>query len=185
LGHRQSVDFDFFCNETFAPGQLLSTMNLLHESRINQRGDNTLSVVVDKAGPVKLSFFGDVGMGRVSDPDLADNGVQVASLLDLAASKLKTIQQRAEAKDYEDVAATLEAGIKLEEALAAALAVFGRKFNVIAALKALAYFEDGDLGTLPPGLRTQLEMAAAAVDPDSLPELTTRSGIVGARANEV
>lgn len=175
LGHRQSVDFDFFCNEPFAPERLFGVLGLPPGFRVDQRGDKTLSIVTDG---VKISFFGDVGMNRVHDPDIADNGVQVASLLDLAATKLKTIQQRAEAKDYQDVASALRAGIKLEEALAAATAVFGPRFNVIATLKALTYFEDGDLRTLPAGMQEELETAAAAVDQDALPELTARSGIV-------
>jgi len=58
-------------------------------------------------------------MNRVQDPDRApDNGLQIASLLDLTATKLKTIQQRAEAKDYRDIAAAMEGGISLAEALA-------------------------------------------------------------------
>jgi hypothetical protein len=175
LGHRQSVDFDFFCNEAFAPEQLFAAMNLPRDSRVDQRGDNTLSVFVHE---VNLSFFGDVRMNRVHDPDVADNGLQVASLLDLIATKLKTIQQRAEAKDYQDLAAALRAGTKLEEALAAAIAVFGPKFNAIATLKALTYFEDGDLRTVPANLQKQLETAASAVDADALPELNARTGIV-------
>lgn len=180
LGHRQSVDFDFFSNEPFEPAQLLSELSL-RESRVDQRGNNTLSVVVDKTGPVKLSFFGDVGMNRVHDPDLADNSLQIASLLDLTATKLKTIQQRAEAKDYRDVAAALQTGIKLEEALAAAMAVFGRRFNAIAALKALTYFKDGNLLSTPAGMQKQLLTAVSAVDLDSLPEIISEAGIVRQR----
>lgn len=175
LGHRKSVDFDFFSNDPFEPDQLFSAMKLPRDSRVDHRGDNTLSILM---GGVTVSFFGDVGMNRVHDPDVADNGVQVASLLDLAATKLKTIQQRAEAKDYQDLASVLRAGIKLEEALAAATAVFGPKFNVIATLKGLTYFEDGDLRTIPAGMQKELEMAAAAVDSDALPELTACLGIV-------
>lgn len=175
LGHRQSVDFDFFCNEVFAPEQLFSTMSLARDSRVDQRGDNTLSVFVNE---VKLSFFGAVRMNRVHDPDIADNGVQIASLLDLVATKLKTIQQRAEAKDYEDVAAALAAGIKLEEALAAAIAVFGRKFNAIATLKALMYFEDGNLRKLPRGVQNQLRTTGSAINIGTLPSLPARLGIV-------
>lgn len=174
LGHRQSVDFDLFCNESFAPDRLFEALRFPRDSRIDQRGDNTLSVLV---GEAKLSFFGDVGMNRVYDPEVTDNGLQIASLLDLTATKLKTIQQRAEAKDYQDVASALHAGIKLEEALAAAIAVFGRKFNAIATLKGLTYFEDGDLRAVPASLQKQLEMAAAAVDPDALPDLRARPGI--------
>ena len=177
LGHRQSVDFDFFCNETFAPDQLIAAIQFLRDCRVEQRGDNTLSVVTATTA-VKLSFFGGVAMNRVHDPDLADNGLQVASLLDLAATKLKTIQQRAEAKDYQDIASALDAGIELEEALAAAIAVFGPKFNAIATLKSLTYFDDGDLRSLPAGVQEQLERAASAVRSDALPELTARPGIV-------
>ena len=37
-----------------------------------------------------------------------ENGIQIASLLDLLASKLKTIQSRAAAKNYRDILAMFE-----------------------------------------------------------------------------
>ena len=178
LGHRQSVDFDFFSNERFDPSNLLGDLGSLRESRVDQRGDNTLLVVVDRSGPVRLSFFGDVGMNRVQDPDLAlDNGLQVASLLDLTASKLKTIQQRAEAKDYRDVAAALDAGIDLAEALATATAVFGKMFNAMAALKALTYFGDGNLPSLPQTIQDRLRTSAEALKLEALPQVVPKRGI--------
>ena len=178
LGHRQSVDFDFFSNQGFEPSNLLWSLAALRESRVDQRGDNTLSVVVDRRGPVRLSFFGAVGMNRVHDPDLApDNGLQIASLLDLAASKLKTIQQRAEAKDYRDLAAALDAGIDLAEALAAATAIYGRIFNAMAALKALTYFGDGNLPSLPQMLQDRLKTSAKALKLEALPQVVPKPGI--------
>jgi len=178
LGHRQSLDFDFFSNEDFEPGNLLGRFRWLREARVDQRGDNTLSVVIDRSGPVRLSFFGGVGMDRIHDPDLApDNGLQVASLLDLTATKLKTIQQRAEAKDYSDVAAALDAGIGLAGALAGATAVFGKRFNAMAALKALTYFADGNLPTLPQTIHDRLRMSAEALPLHNLPQLTPKPGI--------
>jgi len=57
------------------------------------------------------------------------HGIQVASLLDVAATKLATIQQRAQARDYEDLAAIVGAGVSLSEALAAATATYGSEFN--------------------------------------------------------
>jgi Nucleotidyl transferase AbiEii toxin, Type IV TA system len=106
-----------------------------------------------------------------------DNRLQVASLLDLTATKLKTIQQRAEAKDYHDLAAALDAGIGLAEALAAATAVFGKKFNAIAALKALTYFADGNLPTLPQAIQDRLCRSAEALPLEALPQLTRKPGI--------
>lgn len=178
LGHRQSVDYDFFSNENFEPSSLLGSLRWLPEARVDQRGDNTLSAVIDRSEPVRLSFFGGVGMDRIHDPDVApDNGLQVASLLDLTATKLKTIQQRAEAKDYRDLAAALDAGIGLAEALAAATAIFGKRFNAMAALKALTYFADGNLPTLPQMIQRRLCRSAEALPLQPLPQLAAKPGI--------
>ena len=108
-------------------------------AELSQIDTNTLTVIVQRDGPVKVSFFGGLNLNRIQDPDLArDNGVQVASLLDVAATQLVTIQQRAQARDYEDLAAIVGAGISLAEALGAAAAAYGKEFNGALSLKALA-----------------------------------------------
>lgn len=178
LGHRQSEDFDFFSNEGFQPNELLHRLSYLKEARVDQRGDNTLTVVVDRSGPVKLSFFGDVRMNHVEEPDRAgDNQLQIASLLDLTATKLKTVQQRAEAKDYRDIAAAIDAGISLSKATAAARAIYGKTFNAMATLKALTYFADGNLGSLPASTQELLRRASESVRLEELPLLIAKSGI--------
>ena len=48
LGHRHSVDFDFFSNDHFKPDELLSSLGSLRDARVDQRGDNTLSITVTK-----------------------------------------------------------------------------------------------------------------------------------------
>ncbi len=47
---------------------------------------NKLTAIVDRMGPVKVSFFGGVALNRMQETP--DNGIQVASLLDIAATKL-------------------------------------------------------------------------------------------------
>jgi Nucleotidyl transferase AbiEii toxin, Type IV TA system len=179
LGHRQSEDFDFFSNETFQPAALIERVDFLKQARIDQRGDNTLTAVAERAGPVRLSFFGDLGMSHVSEPDLArDNGLQVASLLDLAATKLRTIQQRAEAKDYRDIDAVLSAGLSLADGLAAAVAIYGKAFNPLMTLKALAYFKDGNLPSLPIEIQDRLLRAASRIRLERLPNIVAKPGIV-------
>lgn len=178
LGHRQSEDFDFFSNKEFNPGSLLKSVSYLDGARVDQRGDNTLSVVVLRGDRIKVAFFGGVEMGRIEDPYVVkSNGLQVASLIDLTATKLKTIQQRAEAKDYLDLAAALDAGVTLEKGLAAAKAIYGPVFNAIAALKALTYFQDGNLSSLPAHVCEQLRGAAIAIDLGRLPTLQSKPGI--------
>ncbi len=178
LGHRQSEDFDFFSNQDFEPSDLIYGVGYLKQARFDRRGDNTLSVVVERGEPVRLSFLGDLHMGHVHEPDVApDNSLQIASLLDLLATKLKTIQQPAEAKDYRDIDAGHGAGISLEDGLAAATAVYGKTFNPLATLKALAYFKDGNLPTLSAELQERLLRAATLIEMDELPQVVSKPGI--------
>ncbi len=177
LGHRQSEDFDFFSNKPFQPNSLRDRIPYLRHAEMTQFQDNTLTAIVGD-GPVKLSFFGSLGMKRVQDPDIAEeNGIQIASLLDLLASKLKTVQSRAEAKDYRDIVASFEAGLSLAEGLAAAAAIYGKDFNGVLSLKALTFFEDGDLPTLASTVRKRLLEAATSVNLRELPAVVARSGL--------
>jgi hypothetical protein len=178
LGHRQSEDFDFFSNEPFHPDALRDSIPYLKHAEMAQFQDNTLTALVDRNGPVKLSFFGSLGIKRVQDPDVAEeNGVQIASLLDLLASKLKTVQSRAEAKDYRDVVASFDAGLSLADGLGAAAAIYGKNFNGALSLKALTFFEDGDLPSLAPTIQKRLLAAATSVSLKELPLVAARSGL--------
>ncbi|MGH8117927.1 MAG: nucleotidyl transferase AbiEii/AbiGii toxin family protein [Rhodanobacteraceae bacterium] len=123
---------------------------------------------------MKISFFGSIGFGRVGTPDITDAGVmQVASLDDLMGTKLKVILQRLEGKDYLDIAAMLDAGAALATGLAAAKALFGTAFQPSESLKALTWFEGGDLDTVPDPTRTALSRAAAAMR--DVPEVSIAS----------
>lgn len=171
LGHRASVDFDFFGDRAFEPAWLASTLPFLVGATITQQEPNTLSVSVDRDGPVKISFFGLPALGRLTTPLLApDNGVQVASLLDLAGTK--AAEQRAEAKDYLDIDALLtDRRIDLPAALVCAREIYGPLFNPQLTLKALSYFGDGNLHRLPRDLQDRLARAAREVDLDRLPAI--------------
>lgn len=153
LGHRVSVDFDFFTERPLQRQQLERKLPFLRKARVLQDSPDTFTVLAqsDAQNPatVKLSFFGQIGFGRVGEPEWTDDGrVQIASCDDLLATKLKVLLQRVEAKDYADVAELLKAGVSLESGLAGARALFGPSFQPSECLKALVYFEGGDLNTL-------------------------------------
>jgi hypothetical protein len=175
LGHRNSEDFDFFSNESFLPDDLERRIPWLQASERLQSSQNTLVSLVDRNGPVKVSFFGGLGLKRVGEPETAE-GLLIASLLDLAATKVKVVQDRAETKDYLDVSRILEEGLDLGQALGAALAVYGKAFNPILSLKALCYFGDGDLRRLPEAVKDRLAKAVASVDPNRLPRIEPHPG---------
>lgn len=179
LGHRQSADFDFFSSAGVDSERLLQDVPYLREAEVVQRGSDTLTCLVDRGDPVRVSFFGGLNLRRVADPDaLAAPAIRIASLLDLAATKAEVVQTRAAAKDYLDVDALLrQAGVSLPDALGAAAAVFGPAFNPVLTLKALSFFGDGDLDTLPSTVRRRLLDAASAVEPTRIPGFDALAGV--------
>jgi hypothetical protein len=173
LGHRQSVDFDFFGSRPFDPAELATSVSFLKLATIIHQESNTLTALVDRGGPVKLSFFGLPRLPRLAHPLIAPrNGLLVAALLDLAGTKASVVQRRAEAKDYHDIDAILCDGrIDLATALAAARTIYGPRFNPQITLKALSYFGDGMLRRLPGITKDRLSKAAREVDLDRLPTI--------------
>jgi hypothetical protein len=144
LGHRQSVDFDFFTHRELEPEKILAALPFLEAAAVLQSGKNTYTfqVAVDHDF-VKISFFGSIGLGRIQDPEWTHDGVLlVASAVDLLATKLKVLMQRVETKDYQDIAALIRAGYSLTAGLVGTQALFGNTFSPVDCLRALEYFED-------------------------------------------
>ena len=173
LGHRKSVDFDFFGSRAIDVSSLQSEVPFLAGATVIQREKNTLSAILDRGAPVKVSFFGVPKLPRLAPPLIAkDNGLQVASLLDLAGTKASVIQVRAEAKDYIDMDALVrKGGVSLPFALAAAERLYGASFNPEITLKALSYFDDGNLRELPTDMKFRLADAVSKVDLAHLPNV--------------
>jgi hypothetical protein len=151
-------------------------MPFLAGATITQQAPNTLSLRLDRGGPVRLSFFGVPGLPRLASPLIApETGLRIAALLDLAGTKVNVVQLRAEAKDYRDIDAILRDGrIDLPTALAAAQAMYGPQFNPQNALKALCFFDEGNLRRLAKATRDRLAKAVREVDLDRLPSIARK-----------
>jgi len=173
LGHRASIDFDFFSGRPLNLAELQAGIAFLTNSKVIQREKNTLSVIVERGEPIKVSFFGVPKLPKLMPPHIIrENNLKIASLLDLAGTKLSVIQMRAEAKDYFDVDAMIRLGeISLPTALAAAQMLYGPTFNPELSLKALSFFDDGNLRELPDDLKERLVVASRNVDLDELPDI--------------
>ena len=173
LGHRQSVDFDFFSFEPFAPIALLNEIPFLRGAELVQSAANTLTCRIDRDGPVQVSFFGGLSLGQVEMPETtSDSCLHVASLVDMGGMKVAVVTQRAETRDYIDIHAMMGSGLSLPHMLAAAEIIYGSQFNALVALKALAYHDDLSPTRLPSNIRWDLARAVKAVDLQSLPILT-------------
>jgi hypothetical protein len=181
LGHRTSVDFDFFSEQPLDRETLQATLPFMQQTTVLQDERHTLTVLIPyndvEHSHIKISFFGTIGFGRVGQPDYTEDRIlQVASLKDLMATKLKVILQRAEVKDYHDIAVMIKAGVSLPHGLAAACKIFGQTFQPSESLKALVYFGDGDLSTLSTEVKSTLINAANAVQ--ELPDVVILSHVL-------
>lgn len=173
LGHRASVDFDFFTHTAFEPNSLMNELPYLRGAEIRQSSANTLTVTVDRGGPVQLSFFGGLTLGQVASAEKVEGPeFNVASLIDLGGMKAAVVTQRAEAKDYLDIHAILTLGkIALPNMLAAAMIIYGSQFNPLVSLKAIAYHGDAALAQLPHEVRRDLIEAVRSTKLEALPKL--------------
>lgn len=174
LGHRRSVDFDFFRSKPLDKKELEASFEFMRDAQTIQENENTLVVIAQMpSGPVKVSFFGDLSIGRINEPlQTKDSTLLVASLEDLLATKLKAIMDRAEAKDYRDISAILSAGVSLEKALAAFAKIYRKDPGL--PLRAMGFFKGGDLPSLPKADQDVLRKARDHVT--EIPEVTLTYG---------
>jgi hypothetical protein len=169
IGHRTSVDFDFFSHLPLDEAKeeaLLKKLPFLSEAKILQMSANTRTYSTNDN--IALSFFGNIGFGRVGNPDTTNDGIlQVASLKDLMGAKLAVMLKRVESKDYQDIAAILRSGMDLHDGLAYALALY-RQFPPLECVRAMVFFEDQELGALSDEDKNTLISAAKKFRPDAI-----------------
>jgi hypothetical protein len=151
FGHRNSIDFDFFSHQSLDEALLRQCLPAFAHADMLQRQPETLVTAAVIAGQdVRISFFGNIKFGRVGVPDSIAGKVPIASPLDLLATKLKTILQRIEAKDYLDIEVLLRSGMALNRGISAAAALYPHQLNPLDVAKAVGWFKDGDLESLLP-----------------------------------
>lgn len=140
IGHRMSVDFDFFC-EKLLPSDLLSKAKCVFaDSRLSvtYRAVDQLNVLIDD---VKVTFFH--FEYPVIDPFIEYQRVPIASVREIAAMKAFSIGKRLSYKDYVDWYFLLKGGyLTLPEVIAHAKKKFAGDFNDRLFLGQLVSFED-------------------------------------------
>ena len=139
LGHRDSIDFDFFTENDFSTEVLFERLqDIFKEYSIKkiQEEENTLTIIVDD--DIKLSFF--TYKYPLVKPLIEEEFLRLASVEDIACMKLSAIVSRATEKDYIDLYFILQ-----EYELADLLKLADQKFSVldeVLILKSLTYFAD-------------------------------------------
>jgi hypothetical protein len=185
LGHRPAADFHFLRARRLDKDALRNAFAFLDKAAVVHDADDMLAVQVSGRGrnALKVAFQGGLTCGRVGDPLLTQDGVlEVASLDDLMAHRVKAVLDGAEKKDFEDIAAMIRAGCSLSRGLASAQALFGKTFQAAAALKALV--SPGAVATLSRADRGTVVSAARVVGILPAVKLRSRSLALPLRAGD-
>lgn len=142
LGHRRSVDFDWFRTDPIAePLQL--ALEIRQAGIPFVTGQVSRSTLYGTVYGVRVSFFESRYPMLDSFLPWTEYGCQLAGLRDLACMKLSAITQRGSKKDFVDLYALGRKGFRLAEMLD----WYRRKFEVediSHVLYALVYFDDAD-----------------------------------------
>ena len=139
LGHRDSVDFDFFSEKKFDTRNLLKKLKEIfkdHKIKKVQDEKNTLTIIIDEN--IKLSFF--TYQYSLLNPLISEEYINLASIEDIACMKLSAIVSRSVEKDYIDLYFILQ-----NNKLAKLLELSQKKFPSLDAnliIKSLTYFDD-------------------------------------------
>jgi hypothetical protein len=146
LGHRISVDLDFFTEQDDYQAELLiQRLQAVGLLEIQQQSRGTLNA---RLAGVRISFF------VYPYPLLAEmmelDGIRVAGLLDIALMKLATISQRGAKRDFVDLYFICHSGYTLDDLLRRV----AEKYPTVSypsyhLLRALVYFADAEADESP------------------------------------
>jgi hypothetical protein len=145
LGHRVSIDFDFFRIDGFSPDRLFRCLQNIGQVEVLQEEDHTLTAIVAE---VKVSFF------TVADdflfPTVPYSFFEIAGQRDIALMKLAAISGRGSRKDFIDLYTILRGDLSLEECFRRLPDKYGKgRFNTYHILKSLTYFDDAEREPMP------------------------------------
>lgn len=141
LGHRLSVDLDFFTEEDFALQSLIISLNeCMGEITIRNMSKGTINAIINGE---KVSFL--TYPYKNLFPLLSFRECPIADYRDIAASKLVTISQRGLMRDFYDLDTIIQKGLPFAEIIA----LMQKKYPTINTIiphiiRSIGYFEDAN-----------------------------------------
>lgn len=148
LGHRQSIDLDWFCETDFSNQEIKSRLSKLGKFKITSESAGTVNGLLDN---VRVSFLR--YQYKLLFPLVALGKVKLADERDIAAMKIDAVSSRGSKKDFIDIFFLLN-----KYSLAEIVGFFEKKYaeidyNKLHILKSLIYFTDADDEPMPMMLR--------------------------------
>lgn len=149
LGHRISVDFDFFTTKEFVPKKIstaLSTLGLFDEEQASK------GTVSGKFKGINFSLF--VYKYPLVFPPLKYLSVNIADIRDIAAMKIDAVATRGKKRDFIDLYFICKSGYQLIDLLN----FYDKKYKRLASnrihiQKSLVFFNDAEPDEMPKMLK--------------------------------
>ncbi|NYE58570.1 nucleotidyl transferase AbiEii/AbiGii toxin family protein [Carboxydothermus ferrireducens] len=148
LGHRKSVDLDWFCPSKFNPEQLVARLKEKGEIMESEIGKDTFHGVLDGVRVTWLYYPNPLLKPLIEDKNIP--GLFLASIIDIGLMKLIAVSQRGSKKDFIDLFALAKSGIELSYLLKNLSQKFpNTTINYYHIIKSLTYFNDAEDEPMP------------------------------------
>lgn len=137
IGHRKSIDLDFFISQEFDTESLFFSLKKLYKTEIIIKTAGSLTAIIND---VNVSFI--KYDYPLLNPIIRTDDINVISIKDIGAMKLSAIANRGAKKDFYDIYFLIK-----KVGLEGLFECFDKKFNQsqhFQALKSLTYFADAD-----------------------------------------
>jgi len=143
MGHRTSIDFDWFTPVQFKPEVLVDRLSKIGNIKIAETSSGTFHGWLEGIKVTWLHYPNPLLQNLVHSEEL--QGFQLASMLDIALMKWAAISDRGSRKDFIDLYFLCKNGISLD----ALPPLLPKKFpnaniNYYHMIKSLAYFDDAE-----------------------------------------
>lgn len=142
LGHRRSVDLDFFGTIPETSDEIQDILREHHKVSIVKESKNIHIYLIDGVKVDLVNYKYDW-----IDTPIEENGIRLAGVKDIAAMKVAAIIGRGTKKDFIDLYFLLK-----QFSLKEILELYLQKYpdgSLFIALKSLSYFEDADADPMP------------------------------------
>ncbi len=149
IGHRISVDLDFFTAREFDAKELIRYLKKIGKFKVEKQSWGTILGTLEG---IRFSLF--VYEYPILFSYKSIFGINILDLRDIAAMKIDAISTRGIKRDFIDLYFICQEGISLKEILS----FYGRKYatlasNIVHIQKSLVYFVDAEVATVPKMLK--------------------------------
>jgi len=145
LGHRISVDLDFFTQKRFDIRKIVEELRKLGDVGVEQESKNTFN---GKLNEIRISFF--FYPYPLMDAYSELSGVKIAGIFDIACMKLDAVSSRGTKRDFVDLYFLIQEVGNFERILSFYTQKYGKlggkKIHI---LKSLTYFVDAEEEEMP------------------------------------